>query len=125
MRATVSDTLSTKYSAGGAIRRVGAPRGPTQLSTGSGSTPDRMLLPHSIVSGRSVTSRSVTVGTPKMQHSSWTVPLSLSTQNAAFSKATKSKSPSGSTKRTLSADTPNDLIRSAVLGCSEHTTGMS
>jgi hypothetical protein len=48
------------------------------------SAPHKMLLPHSTVSGLSVTSRKVTFGTPKIAHSSCTVPLSVKTGQRVF-----------------------------------------
>src|SRR5450756_2838786 len=123
--ATTSETFSARYSAGG----VHVPTDRTARSIAgrmrSASTPASRLLPHSMVSGRSVTSRIVTVGTPKMQHSSCTVPLSESTQNASFSRRTKSNRPSGGTNLILPAWTPNCCILSAVRGCSDASIGMS
>ena len=92
----------------------------TQRMTVSGSAPLSMLLPHSTVSGRSVTSRMVTLATRKMQHSSCTVPLSLRTQKALRSSAMKSKSPKGSQKRICRCAAASTLKRSMtarVRGC--------
>ena len=70
--------------------------------------PAMMLLPHSTVSGRSVTSRVVTLATWRMQHSSCTVPLSVSTHAASRSSARKSKKPNGGSTRK-----PGDEVRHA------------
>ena len=92
----------------------------------SGSDPLKMLLPHSIVSGLSVTSRKVIFGMRKMAHSSCTVPLSVNTASAFFSSFTKSKNPNGSSSQTfsLSIGKENSVNRSAVRGCTDTSTGL-
>ena len=98
---TVSLTWGKRYSGGMIQSRLRDRTLFTHLSTVSGSTPPRILLPHSMVSGRSVTSRMVTFATRSKQHSSWTVPLSLMTHRAFLSRLMKLKKPKGSRKRIL------------------------
>src|ERR1019366_8706192 len=91
----------------------------TQHRMASGSAPLRTLLPHSKVSGRSVTSRIVTFDTPRIAHSSCTVPESLSVHNAFRSRVMKSKNPNGSRKRIwslCSESSLNDAMRLRVRG---------
>ena len=101
---TVPLTSSTRYSGGAPSsgRRV-EHQAQAAADARRAPTPLRTLLPHSTVSGRSVVSRTVTAGTPMMQHSSCTVPLSVSTQRASRSSATKSKKPNGSYGRSASS----------------------
>ena len=63
--ATVAATLTFRYSSG-AVQAPPAAASFIASTIRSGSEPDRILLPHSVVSGRSVTSRMVTLGMPKM-----------------------------------------------------------
>src|SRR5438552_13832983 len=93
---TVVLTSLTRYSGGVDQAVLFASTARTQRNTSFEDTPERMLLPHSRVSGRSVTSRIVTLATRKIQHSSCTVPESDKTQKALLSSAMKSKSPNGS-----------------------------
>jgi hypothetical protein len=70
MRVTISLTFVARYSAGGVQPRDCFSTVSTHDTIAPGSAPLKMLLPHSIVSGRSVTSRKVTLGTLKIEHSS-------------------------------------------------------
>jgi hypothetical protein len=91
-----------------------------------GSQPLRMLLPTSMVSGLSVTSLNVTLGTLKMQHSSWTVPESVRTQRAFISNLMKSNRPKGRCKMMrLSSTRPKQSNFCLVRGCKLHTNGRS
>ena len=72
----MSLTLRTMYSGGGLHAGGQGQRGFDAGEDLFWIGPGQDVVPHSIVSGRSVTSRSVTTGTPKMRASSWTVPLS-------------------------------------------------
>src|SRR6266849_264474 len=94
---TMAATLGARYSTGGCHLGADCVTIFTRLRTIAGSAPLSTLEPHSTVSGRSVTSRRVTLGTPKIHASSCTVPLSESRQNADLSRRTKSKNPNGST----------------------------
>src|SRR5258708_3986578 len=70
MRTAASLTFLTVYSDGGVHAWPSASTVATQDRIIAGSLPHKILLPHSIVSGLSVTSRSVTFGRPKIAHSS-------------------------------------------------------
>ena len=63
--------------------------------------PEIIILPASNSSGRSVLVLNKTFGTPKIAHSSGTVPLSLRTQKAPFCKRIKSIKPMASINLTL------------------------
>src|ERR1035438_3363725 len=121
MRQTVSATDGAIYSDGGFHAPRCAVTKPTAAKTSDGSLPDKMLEPHSTVSGRSVTSRIVTLGTPKIQDSSCTVPLSDSRQNALCSRRTKSKNPSGSGNESPARfrSIPKASTLDRVRGCSD------
>ena len=107
---TVCETFSARYSLG-AVHAAGCEiASSTARTIASGSAPARILLPHSIVSGRSVTSRSVTFGMPKIAHSSCTVPLSVRTASEFFSSFTKSKKPSASSSRILRSGFDPELL---------------
>ena len=82
-----------------ARRRPVAPRRVTRttaLRIAEQTAPASTFEPHSRVSGRSVTSRTITFGTLEEAASSWTVPLSVRMHRASPSRRTKSKKPSGS-----------------------------
>src|SRR5687768_9254224 len=67
---TVSLTAGARYSGGTVQLRSRRSAARTATAMRAGSTPAMTLLPHSTVSGRSVTSRVVTFATRRMQHSS-------------------------------------------------------
>src|SRR5262249_58204389 len=74
--ATVSATWGRWYSSGTRQPLGSFVASSTAAAIASGSEPAMRFDPHSTVSGRSVTSRIVTFGIPKMHASSCTVPLS-------------------------------------------------
>jgi hypothetical protein len=105
---------------GGGVHNAGCEiASSTQRNMDSGSAPLMMLLPTSMVSGLSVTSRKVIFGMRNIEHSSWTVPLSVKTASEFFSSFTKSKNPSGSRRRIRSGDgsIPKFCFFSRVRGC--------
>src|SRR6266545_1165130 len=125
IRTTVSATSGAVYSGGGTQPVDWLATSRTWRSTSSGSVPESTLDPQSIVSGRSVTSRSVTFGTPNKHASSCTVPLSDRMQKAERSRLMKSRNPSGSRKRRPSRaiSTPNASTFARVRGWNEQITG--
>lgn len=62
-----------------------------------GSFPTRILVPSLTVIGRSVLSRSVRQGIPRMVVSSWIPPESVSTSDARDIRRRKSRYPKGGT----------------------------